>query len=495
MALDWRICSRARLARDARFDGKFFIAVLSTGIYCRPICRARTAKESNVRYYPSAAAAAAAGFRPCLRCRPESSPGTPGWMGTPSTVSRALRLISEDGLEDTSVEFLAERLGIGARHLRRLFVRHLGAAPSAVAETRRLHFAKKLIDETRLPMNQIALSAGFGCVRRFNAAIRATYRRTPTEIRGLAAKSRDAQENRYSFRLGFRPPYDWEAVLRFLAAHATPGVESVSAAGYRRSIAMNGCEGYFEVSREPGGEALAVRIHFGDPQLLFAIVERIRAMFDLDADPAEIARWLCDDPLLARAAVGSGVRVPGCWDGFELAVTTLLRREASAKGGNLLAGRIAGIFGRPISTLVGLTRLFPAPEVLAVADLRRLGIPVARADAVVALAQSVASRRIGFGAHADSESVTASLRALPGFDRSTAEWIAIRALREPDAFPSADPALLRGAQLQSASQLASRAESWRPWRAYAAMCLWNRAATRRVDKDLDFAPLRSTAMS
>jgi AraC family transcriptional regulator of adaptative response / DNA-3-methyladenine glycosylase II len=476
VALDWRICSRARLARDARFDGKFFIAVLSTGIYCRPICRTRTAKESNVRYYPSAAAAAAAGFRPCLRCRPESSPGTPGWMGTPSTVSRALRLISESGLEDESVELLAERLGIGGRHLRRLFVRHLGAPPSAVAETRRLHFAKKLIDETRLPMNQVALAAGFGCVRRFNAAIRATYHRTPTQLRRLTGKSPDALENRYSFRLGFRPPYDWDAMLCFLAAHATPGVESVSTAGYRRSIALNGCAGCFEVSREPSSEALAVQIHFSDPQLLFAIVERIRAMFDLNADPAEIARWLRDDPLLAGASAWSGARVPGCWDGFELAVTTLLARQAGVKSANALAGRIAEAFGRPVSMADGLTRLFPGPEVLAGADLREFGIPGARADAVVALAQSVAGGGICFGAGANTELVVDSLCALPGFDRSTAEWIAMRALREPDAFPPADPALLRGAQLQSASQLSLRAEKWRPWRAYAAMCLWNNAA-------------------
>src|SRR5438128_4760514 len=200
--LDWRICSRARLSRDARFDGKFFIAVLSTGIYCRPICRARTAKESNVRYYPSAAAAAEAGFRPCLRCRPESSPGTPGWLGTPSTVSRALRLIGESGLEDGGVESLAAKLGIGSRQLRRLFLRHLGAPPSAVAETRRLHFAKKLIDETRLPMSEVALAAGFGSVRRFNAAIRATYHRTPTQVRRLARRSVEAGEKQYLFRLG-----------------------------------------------------------------------------------------------------------------------------------------------------------------------------------------------------------------------------------------------------------------------------------------------------
>src|ERR1700739_5093530 len=189
MELDWRVCSRARLSRDARFDGKFYIGVVGSRVYCRPICPAPTIPDKNVRYFPTAAAAAEAGFRPCLRCRPECSPGTPAWLGTPSTVSRALRLIAESGLEDGGVEVLAERLGVGARHLRRLFIRHLGATPSAVAQTRRLHFAKKLIDETRLPMSQIALASGFGCVRRFNASIRKVYHRTPTQLRRLARQT------------------------------------------------------------------------------------------------------------------------------------------------------------------------------------------------------------------------------------------------------------------------------------------------------------------
>src|ERR1700689_4505774 len=244
MILDWQICSRARLSRDARFDGKFFIAVLRTKIYCRSICPARTCKESSVVYYPSAAAAAEAGYRPCLRCRPESSPGTPAWMGTSSTVSRALRLIGESGLDDGGVEVLAERLGVGSRHLRRLFLRHLGATPIAVAQTRRLHFAKKLIDETGLPMSQIALAAGFGCVRRFNAGIRKVYHRTPTQIRHLARPKMVQAENQYLFRLRFRPPYDRKGMLAFLAPRATPGVEALVNGIYQRSISLTGNDGY-----------------------------------------------------------------------------------------------------------------------------------------------------------------------------------------------------------------------------------------------------------
>src|SRR6266702_4854664 len=240
MELDWQVCSRARLSRDARFDGKFFIGVVTSRVYCRSICPAPTAKEKNVRYYPSAAAAAEAGFRPCLRCRPECSPGTPAWLGTSNTVSRALRLIDESALDDGGVEGLAERLGVGSRHLRRLFLRHLGATPSAVAQTRRLHFAKKIIDETTLPMNQVALASGFGCVRRFNASIRKVYHRTPTQIRRLARQTRIQPGNQYRFRLHFRPPYDWEGMLAFLGPRATPGVEVVENGGDRRSISLNG---------------------------------------------------------------------------------------------------------------------------------------------------------------------------------------------------------------------------------------------------------------
>src|SRR5580698_930707 len=320
MNLDWQVCSRARLSRDARFDGKFFIGVHGSGVYCRSICPAPTAKEKNVRYFPSAAAAAEAGFRPCLRCRPESCPGTPAWLGTSNTVSRALRLIDESGLEDGGVELLAERLGVGSRHLRRLFIRHLGATPIAVAHTRRLHFAKKLIDETKLPMHQIAIASGFGSVRRFNAGIHKVYHRTPSQIRKLARQTAKQTGNQYLFRLHFRPPYHWQGMLDFLAARATPGVEQVEGSAYRRTIAFQGQVGYFQVSLDDSRDALIARIEFGDPHSLIFIVERIRAMFDLNADWAAIVQSLRGNPALAgRVEADPGLRVPGCWNGFELA--------------------------------------------------------------------------------------------------------------------------------------------------------------------------------
>jgi len=478
MDLSWQICSRARLSRDARFDGKFFVAVLSTGIYCRPICRARTAKESNVRYFPSAAAAAEAGFRPCLRCRPECSPGTPAWLGTPSTVARALRLIGETGLDESGlenggVELLAERLGIGSRHLRRLFLRHLGATPSAVVRTRRLNFAKKLIDETSLPINQVALASGFGCVRRFNAAIRKTYHRTPTQIRRLARQTGTPLENQYLFRLGFRPPYDWSAMLAFLAARATPGVEVLDSKTYRRSLCLNGCDGYFEVSIGEENDALTVRIQFGDPRSLFFIIERIRAIFDLNADSTEIVRCLGSDPLLARRVEAApGLRVPGCWNGFELATRAILGQQISVKAATALAGRIATRFGRPFSAASGLTHLFPPPEVLADANLAGIGLPRARAETIQALAGAVCDHQICFEGIVESDSFLDRLCQIPGIGKWTAQYVAMRALGEPDAFPSGDLGLLHGADLVSSRELERRAEAWRPWRAYAAMYLW-----------------------
>jgi AraC family transcriptional regulator of adaptative response / DNA-3-methyladenine glycosylase II len=474
MELDWRVCSRARLSRDPRFDGKFFIGVTNSGVYCRSICPAPTAKEKNCRYYPTAAAAAEAGFRPCLRCRPECSPGTPAWLGTSNTVARALRLIGESGLEDGGVEVLAERLGVGSRHLRRLFLRHLGATPIAVANTRRLHFAKKLIDETQLPMGQIALSAGFGCVRRFNASIQTTYRRTPTQIRRIARQKLSQPEDQYQFQLRFRPPYHGKRMLAFLALRATPGVEVVESGRYRRSIWMNGRAGWFEVSLDEPHSALTARIQIGDPQSLFAIVERIRAMFDLNADWMDIARTLRSDPALAkRLAAEPGLRVPGCWNGFELAVRAILGQQISVKGATTLAGRIVRMCGKPFDGGAGLTHLFPTPEALADADLTRVGLTRARAATISALARAVCEMQISFEGIMDVEAFLARLCEVPGIGTWTAQYIAMRALGEPDAFPAGDIALLRAMEVTSARELERRAEAWRPWRAYAVMYLWN----------------------
>ena len=473
MTLDWQVCSRARLSRDPRFDGKFYIGVVGSGVYCRPICPAPTAKEKNVRYFPSAAAAAEAGFRPCLRCRPESCPGTPAWLGTSNTVSRALRLIDESGLEDGGVELLAERLGVGSRHLRRLFIRHLGATPIAVAHTRRLHFAKKLIDETKLPMHQIAIASGFGSVRRFNAGIHKVYHRTPTQIRKLARQTATQTGNQYVFRLHFRPPYHWQGMLDFLAVRATPGVEQVEGSTYRRTIAVNGHEGYFEVSPDRSRDALMVRIDFPEPRSLFHIVERIRAMFDLSADWTSIVKTLRSDPVLAASLQADpGLRVPGCWNPFELTVRAILGQQVTVKGATALAGRLTSVFGKHFVGPQGLTHLFPTPDILSTAKLASVGLTGARAETIRSLARAVVRGKIKFEGVVDSEEFLSRLCEVPGIGPWTAQYVAMRALREPDAFPSSDLGLLRALSSTNARELERRSEPWRPWRAYAAMYLW-----------------------
>ena len=481
MALDWRVCARARLARDARFDGKFFIAVLTTRIYCRPICPARTCKERNVCYFPTAAAAAEAGYRPCLRCRPECSPGTPAWAGTQTTVSRALRLISESGLENGGVEGLAERLGVGSRHLRRLFLKHLGATPSAVAQTRRLHFAKKLIDETRLPMTQVALASGFGCVRRFNDAVRKVYHRTPTQIRRLARNTAKPAENQYFFRLNYRPPYDWKGLLEFLAARATAGVEEVEAGAYRRTISIGDNHGYIEISLDAEKNAVSVRVEIGDSCSLSFIIERIRHMFDLNADWATISRTLGADCVLAPLVRSDpGIRVPGCWSAFELATRATLEQHLGAKRGGALAGQLVRLYGRRFHPAGNLTHLFPTPAALADADLARAEVPEAPAAAIRSLARAVCDGQIGFERIVDTESLLARLRAIRGIGEWTAQTVAMRALGEPDAFPCSDRSLQSALGLTRARALEQRSRVWQPWRAYAAICLWSMASERKV---------------
>jgi AraC family transcriptional regulator of adaptative response / DNA-3-methyladenine glycosylase II len=479
MQLDPDICYRALQSRDARFDGRFFTAVRSTGVYCRPVCPARTPRRENCVFLPCAAAAQAAGYRPCLRCRPEASPGTPAWQGTSATVSRALRLIADGALDAHGVDALAARLGIGARHLRRLFLEHLGATPVAIAQNRRVLFAKKLIDETALSMAQVAHAAGFASVRRFNDAMLATYRRAPRELRRRAAPDAPAGVTR--LQLAYRPPYPWRTVLAFLAARATRGVEQVTADTWRRSFRQGDTTGWLEVGTVPGRNELSVSIHHGSPLVLIRLAQRLRAVFDLEADPDEISRSLGGDPALRRALRAlPGVRLPGAWDGFELAVRAILGQQVSVAAATTLAGRLAAAFGEKLPAELapdgGPCLLFPAPAVLADADLRAIGLTGARAGAVRALAEAVAAGQLALEPGPDPAGTVAQLVAIPGIGPWTAEYVAMRALREPDAFPATDLGLRRALDVSS-GELARRAESWRPWRAYAAMLLWQHHAS------------------
>lgn len=495
---DREACYRALRARDARFDGRIFVAVRTTGIYCRPICPARTPRLENVEFHASAAAAQAAGFRPCLRCRPETSPELAVWHGTSSTVRRALALIGEGALDgdDAGVERLALRLGIGARQLRRLFHRHLGASPVAVAQAQRLHFAVQLVRETGMRMIDVAAASGFGSLRRFNAAVRGLYGRPPSELRRQGASSSAAlgAGAPITLELGYAPPYDWEAMAAFLAARAIPGIEAAGARCYRRTIELDGVHGSIEVAPCEGRHALAATIRFPNLRALPAIVARIRNLFDLGADTAKIAAALGEDAVLRPlVAARPGLRVPGAWDPFELAVRAVLGQQVSLAAARRLAGRLVAAYGERFvfadpAACPELAAVFPRPEVLAAADLTSLGMPRSRAATLTALAAAALAEPGLLAAGADLELAVARLCGLPGVGDWTAQYIAMRALREPDAFPSADLGLLRaaagaGGRRPTPAELARRAEAWRPWRAYAAQHLWSAAAgTRRSPK-------------
>lgn len=476
---------RARTSRDPRFDGKFFIAVTSTGIYCRPICPAPTPKQANVRYYFSAAAAAEAGFRPCLRCRPEAAPGTPAWLGTSAVVRRALRLIQDGVLDEISVTQLAARIGIGPRHLHRLFIQHVGASPVAVAQTRRLHFAKRLLDETDLPATQIAMAAGFGSVRRFNFTFQKTYQRTPSELRlrrrgTLPAAARDE----VVLKLAYRPPYDWAHLHAFLTTRAIPGVERVDTRGYARTVAIEGGHATVCINPIVGENAVALRVRGAPPTALFQISATARRVFDLAADPALIARAIRTDAMLGPLVKARpGLRIPGAWEPFECAVRALLGQQVTVAAARTLAARVVARAGQPLVDGVdGLTHLFPSPAALAQANLDGLGITGARIAALHALARAVANGELDFAAGEDE--VVKALVGLPGFGMWTAQYIAMRALGEPDAFPTGDLVLRQMASSDatplSSKALDARAAAWRPWRGYAVMHLWASASSRRA---------------
>jgi AraC family transcriptional regulator of adaptative response / DNA-3-methyladenine glycosylase II len=496
MELDHEACYRAFVTRDARFDGRLFCGVKTTGVYCRPICPARTPKRGNVTYFASAAAAQAAGFRPCLRCRPETAPDLGVWHGTSNTVRRALALIERGALNDADVDALAERLGVGARQLRRLFDRHLGASPIAVAQTRRVLLAKQLIHETRLPMAEVALAAGFGSIRRFNETFQQLFGRPPSALRrGSAAEVSSGPTGEVTILLRYRPPYDWPAMLAFLRARAIPGVEVVSGEQYARTMEIDGVQGMVRVQPavQPAGQlarrplhALRAVIRFPRLATLPVIIARLRRVFDLGADPETIGAHLAEDPALAPLVKSRpGLRVPGAWDGFELAVRAVLGQQITVTAAVALAGKLVAAYGVPMQVDaeagLGLTHVFPYPGPIAGADLATLGMPRARARALSAIAAAVVADPQIFGPTRPLDAAIAQLRALDGIGEWTAHYIAMRAMREPDAFPAADIALLRAmadadGHRPTPRDLLTRAERWRPWRAYAAQHLWAAAA-------------------
>ncbi len=489
-------------ARDPRFDGRFFVAVRTTGIYCRPICSARTPRRQNCRFVACAAAAEAAGYRPCRRCRPESAPGTPAWLGTSATVARGLRLIAEGALDAGGVGDLAARLGIGERQLRRLFTTHLGAAPLAIARTRRVHFAAALLAQTDWPVSRVALAAGFTSLRRFNEAVRETFQRAPRELRAERRKANAGAPA--AIRLPYRAPFDAAGLFGYLAARAVPGVEVIAEGRVRRALRVAGRPVVVEVSAPADARALEVRADGADATHWLALAERVRSVFDLGADPGEIGRHLAADSLLrARVRSRPGVRVPGAWDPFEIAVRIVLGQQVTVAGATRLAGRLAARFGERLPDALidserGPTLLFPEPAALAHAALEEIGLTRQRAGALRALASAVACGDLALAPGADPDAARAALLALPGIGPWTAELVLLRALGEPDAFPAGDLGL-RHALDCDARALEQRAERWRPWRAYAAMLLWtapqpHRAATLTSSARLSWVAPSSAAV-
>ena len=470
MELDPNACFRAVRARDRRFDGRFFVAVSSTGIYCRPICPVRPPKRENMRFYSSAAAAEGAGFRPCLRCRPERAPGLASVDAVSRLVGAAMAGIEAHALSSARVGELAASLGVSDRHLRRVTEAELGVSPIELAQTQRLLLAKRLLGETSLSQTEIAFASGFGSVRRFNALFKSRYGLSPRMLRGRANLPG------LTCQLDFRPPLAWESLLAHLRLRAIPGVESADATHYRRTVEIDEHQGWIAVSLATSGVALSVELSHSLAPVIGSVIARVKQLFDLGAVPDAVGAVLARDPQLADIVRRlPGLRVAGAFDGFELAVRAVLGQQVSVKAATTLAGRWARAFGAEIATpYPQLSRLTPSAQRMAgvaAHEIAALGVVGSRARCIAELVTAVAERRVVLGYAADVEAQMDSLMRLPGIGEWTAQYIAMRALHWPDAFPGTDLMLLRAARC-SRKELRARAEAWRPWRAYATHYLW-----------------------
>jgi AraC family transcriptional regulator of adaptative response / DNA-3-methyladenine glycosylase II len=476
LELDPAFCWQAVYSRDRRFDGRFFAGIDSTGIYCRSICPASFGYPANVKWFHSAPAAEAAGFRACKRCRPDTSPGSSAWFGTLAVVSHALKLISEGALDNNNLERLAERVGIGPRHLRRLFNQHLGASPLKIARSHRMHVAKNLILETRAPVTEIASRAGFRSIRQFNHSVRSTFGRPPTRLRLTRGMSKTPERaTGIIVRLPYRTPFDWSSLIEFLRARATPGVEAVEKNSYRRTIEVGGSVGGIEVWHDADYERLSLRVVIPRCDHLLEVVQRVRRMFDLQADVVRIGQHLGEDAKLAEMLVQRpGLRVPGAWDGFELAVRAILGQQLTVIDSPAVARRLVRAFGRPVQIPIrGLSYLFPQADILAEANLSGIGISVEQAQTIGALARAVLDGKLAFNSSKGLPETLSRLHAHPGLNDGVASYVAMRSFGEPDALPHTDrglrEALTPPGGRVSPEGLVRIFDVFKPWRAYAAM--------------------------
>ena len=474
--LDPVTCWQAIYTRDRRFDGRFFAAAKTTGLYCRNICPVPFARPKHIVLFPCAAAAEAAGFRPCKRCRPQAAPGTPAWLGTSAVVSRAFRLILEGALNEGSVEQLAAKMGLGSRQLRRLFVQHLGASPLQIAITQRIHLALNLIEGSHFPMGEVAFCSGFKSIREFNHAIHLSLGQSPSRLRESSRRTFPAQlrQSSLELRLPYRSPFDWEALLASLKRAAIPGVELVTDTSYQRTIEIGGAQGYFAARPDSANCQMIINLELSSYEGLAQTVERIGRIFDLGADPVRIASHLSQDPKLRRSVnLHPGLRVAGAWDYFETSVLAVLGQNLTTPGPKRIIARLVKTLGTPIDTgIQGLHYLFPRPQQLAVAQLPKIGIGTATAAALRKLIATTIQKQLNFAASRTLEAAVSQMSAASQIDESTANYVAMRAFGEPDAFPFRDLAIRR--RLSSAqsplsvAETRAAAEQWRPWRAYAA---------------------------
>ena len=471
---------RAVRGRDVRFDGWFYVAVTSTGIYCRPSCPAATPKRSNVRFYPTAAAAQYAGFRACKRCRPDAVPGSPEWDTRADIVARAMRLIADGVVDRDGVAGLARRLCYTERHLHRLLSAEVGAGPLALARARRAHTARLLIETTDLPITEVAFAAGFTSIRQFNDTIREVFAVTPRELRRGRGGRDETVRGEIPLRLPFRTPFDANGMLRFLGTRAVAGVETFDGETYRRTLRLPHGAGVVVLS--DGGDHIRCVLRLENLRDLGSAVQRCRSLLDLDADPVAVSDVLGSDPLLGALVRRSpGRRVPGSVDGTELAFRAVLGQQVSVAGARTLAGRLVARCGEPLPETLAAedgepTRLFPGPHAVAGAALDGLGVPSARRETLRALARAVAGGGIVLDPGSEREEVERRLLELRGIGPWTASYVAMRALGDPDAFLPTDlgvrKAIFRLGHAGDRRSVASLAERWRPWRAYATQHLW-----------------------
>ena len=483
MAHDVRRLYKALTARDPRFDGVFFVGVTSTGIYCRPICPVKTPQEKNCRFFQTAQETEQAGFRPCLRCRPELAPGSAPVDDAQRIARLIVQRLEEGAIEgNAGLEEIAGQFELSSRQIRRIVQKELGVPPIQLLLTRRLLLAKQLLTETALPVTEIAFASGFSSLRRFNDAFNARYRMAPTRLRKKATEGAAAiaDSTTSTLQLSYRPPYDWNGVLAFLSARALTGIEWVTSEGYARTVILGDARGWIRVTDAPRKRALMLEFTHTLTPALPALLCRVRALFDLDARPDMIAKHLARDARLARAVKGNpGLRVPGAFSGFEMGLRAILGQQVTVKAATTIACRFVEAFGDPIVTpFPELHRLTPSPARVALAsidDIARLGIVSARARSIVALAKAQQSGALGLegGSHHNPDESIRQLTGLPGIGPWTAQYIAMRALRWPDAFPKEDIAVRNNLGRVSAREAELLSQAWRPWRSYAVMHVWN----------------------